>query len=292
VVRGACSALTCALEGVAERSRAVVGVRASRNINYEYISERRLEELEATSSSRLGGLRRIQGFSFSALGFGVGGSRGASEMNKFERQLRALLRVERDLEKRGDVGAIESEARYVRHTMPMAYSQWNFPDAANEMSRTAAIWYGQDAEHQVMLRGNPAYLRGFPDAAFGSRIPLGTAQADPSWGAAVKAARLHLLQLATRASSDETEVEVTPIDLENPDLARHVSNLACGLDDRMSRGVEEGVLPETIWATRRFLAQRVSSLRDTFLGAPVYVAEDVPATEELRRRFTSQRPGE
>jgi hypothetical protein len=250
-----------------------------RDRSYDYISTRRLEDLEAriTPSWFVRTIRQIGSISISVLSiFGVGWSRREPvPETELRRQLSILSKVELDLRGHDEIGPIESEAPYVEQELMLGYSLWSFEDHSANTMRTAALWYGEvwEERSQVILIGNPQYLRGLPGPAI-SGIPFGTSSADPARETAFKTVFNYVEQLATRASVEDSVAEISPPDLEDPRFAVDYESLVARIGQKIDRAVEYGSLPETAFATRHFLARRVSFSRagNTFFGIPVYVA--------------------
>jgi hypothetical protein len=250
-----------------------------RGLTYEYLSTRRLEELEArvVPSWFARVARGVGSLSVSVLGVGVGVGQRDRQASEFARQLRTLDTVTRDLRGHDEVGPIGSGRPYVEHEMLMVYSLWTFEDGDDRTRRTAAFWYGLDLDdspaRQVVLIGNPRYLRGVPDASF-QGIPIGSASADPAWNRAYDAVRRHLAHSAIVAAGDQDVAGVPDLDLDDELLERHFSNLLFGIGSRLTNAVEDGRIPDAAYAPRRFLARRVTASRggENLVGTPVYVA--------------------
>lgn len=126
---------------------------SDRDRSYDYISTRRLEELEAriTPSWFVRVIRQIGGISISVLSIiGVGWNRRESvPETELRRQLSILSKVELDLRGHSEIGPIESEALYVEQELMLGYSLWSFRERSEadsegaDTERTAALWYGQ-----------------------------------------------------------------------------------------------------------------------------------------------------
>jgi hypothetical protein len=248
---------------------------SDRDRSYDYISTRRVEELEAriVPSWFVRTIRQIGNFSISVLGIiGLGWGRREPPETELRRQLSILSKVELDLRGHSEIGPIEGEAPYVEQELMLGYSLWSFEDRSTGTVRTAALWYGQVREpprYHVILIGNPQYLRGLPGPAIRG-IPLGTTTADPALGIAFT----YVEQLATRASAEDSVAEVPSPDLEDPHFADVYENLVSRIGQKMNTAVDDGRLPKTTFAMRHFLARRVSFSRagEAFFGIPVYVA--------------------
>jgi hypothetical protein len=122
-------------------------VVSRRDLTYEYISKRRLDELEARiTPSRLGRIIRQTGsLSISVPGMpGLGWGRRDPVETEFRRQLGILSSVEQDLRRHNEIGPIQSEAPYIEQELLMGYSLWSFKDSSDDTWRTAASWYGED----------------------------------------------------------------------------------------------------------------------------------------------------
>jgi hypothetical protein len=213
---------------------------------------------------------------------GVGWNRRESvPETELRRQLSILSKVELDLRGHGEIGPIESEAPYVEQELMLGYSLWSFRERSEadsegaDTERTAALWYGQvmgeagEPGYQVILIGNPQYLRGLPDEAIHG-IPIGSSANDPVRGKAIE----YIKQLAARASVEDSAAEVSTPELEDRSFAFTYSNLVTEIGSKINKAVDDGRLPEASFATRHFLARRVSFSRagETFFGIPVYVA--------------------
>jgi hypothetical protein len=250
--------------------------------DYEYISKRRLEQLEAQLAHRgVFGIAELDGVSVSAQGVGAN-VRRRKATSQFESELRSLRIIRRRLKRREMIGPIEGDSPFVEHELYMGFSLWSFdmPEEGERAKRTAALWYGYDDDevedeeeegYSVFLIGNPDWLLGVPEGVI-KGISVGSASADPSRGRAISEIHGYVQTISGRAAVEKGLGSAPLSDLEDPDLAEAVTGAMHGPARLMENARNSGRLPETNFSMRRFLAVPVIFAEGTLIAVPVYVA--------------------